>query len=102
MIQDAAIVVGLLVTAYFVQHFQDRWVGDEYRAATLLKVNRRRTTAVFSLAFLASIMVFAGTVFTALEMSALNGAAFNVALLLYMAFFMLLNRLVKKRDGGEA
>lgn len=98
MLKDAAIIIGLLLTAYLVQHFQKIWVSNEYEAATFLKVNDRKALAVFSLAFLGSIFIFAGTVFTGLEMDSLNAMMFNAGLLLYMVFFLLLNSVSR---GGE-
>lgn len=98
MLEDAAVILGLLVTAYLIQHFQEVWVSNEYEAAIFLKVNDGKALGVFSLAFLGSIFIFAGTVFTALEMDSLNAAMFNMGLLLYMAFFLLLNNVSR---GGE-
>ncbi|MFB6115795.1 MAG: hypothetical protein ABEK04_05945 [Candidatus Nanohalobium sp.] len=98
MLEDVAVIAGLLVTAYLVQQFEELWVGEEYKSATFLKLNKEKATAVFSLAFLGSISVFAGAVFTGLDYSGLNGLAFDAALVFYMLFFLLLNRLVR---GGD-
>lgn len=98
MLEDAAIFAGLLITAYLVQHFQKIWVNNEYEAATFLKVNDNKALAVFSLAFIGSVSVFAGTIFTGLDMNSMNGTAFNIGLLFYMVFFLLLNSISR---GGE-
>jgi hypothetical protein len=91
MLWDVAALAGLLATAYLVYRFQSYWVGSEYRAATFLKLNGVRTTVVFSLAFLGSVSVFTGTVFTGLERSFLSQVFFNLAMLFFLAFFLSLD-----------
>jgi hypothetical protein len=98
MIEDVLVTAGLLITAYLVWEFQKGWVGNEYQSTTFLKLNRKKTTAVFGLAFLGSLSVFTGTVFTGLGNEVLRGLAFDAALLFYMLFFFLLNRLA---GGGK-
>lgn len=98
MIWDIAALAGLLVTAYLVYRFQSYWVGSEYRAATFLKLNGLKTTLVFSLAFLGSVSVFTGTVFTGLENSFLSQLFFNLAMVFFLVFFLSLDYLA----GGDS
>lgn len=98
MIWDFAALAGLLVTAYLVYRFQSYWVGSEYRAATLLKLNGLKTTLVFSLAFLGSVSVFTGTVFTGLENSFLSQLFFNLAMVFFLVFFLSLDYIA----GGDS
>lgn len=98
MVWDLAALVGLLITAYLVHQFQDYWVGSEYRAATFLKLNGLRTTLVFSMAFLGSLSVFMGTVYTALENSFISQIFFNSAMLLFLGFFLSMDYVA----GGDA
>jgi len=98
MVEDLLIASGLLVTAYLAWEFQKGWVGNEYRSTTFLKLNRKKTTLVFGLAFLGSLSVFAGTVFTGLGKEVMRSFAFDTGLLFYMLFFFLLNRLA---GGGR-
>ncbi|MFB6204176.1 MAG: hypothetical protein ABEJ75_00860 [Candidatus Nanohaloarchaea archaeon] len=93
VLKDTVIVLGMLLTAYLVHQFQARWVGNEYTATTMLKLNEGLTTFLFSLAFLGSVALTLGTYFSATGREMALRLSFDAALVLWFVFFLLLNAL---------
>ncbi|MFB6208322.1 MAG: hypothetical protein ABEJ69_03155 [Candidatus Nanohaloarchaea archaeon] len=98
VLKDAVIVLVMLFTAFLIYQFQARWVGKEYTAATMLKLNEFWTTTLFSLAFLGSVALTIGTYFSATGKDLALRIAMDAALLLWLLFFLLLNALA---GGGK-